>query len=412
MQDLNDKIIGGGAAGQLTAAEWNEVPTEIQNIIAAVGLTLSAGDLNQLGKGIAAYAGAGHFYTETGAANAYVAGVIGGKQGPPFLNVAADGLLVRFRAANANSGASTVNVSGLGAKTITREDGVALVTGDIVTGKDVILRYRQSTDTFLLLQAALPAEATAIAPRGYIDGVILSNDAGDVTNDISFAAGVCRDSTDSATIRRTTAIIKQADAVWAAGSAAGGRASGATARAAGVWYHCFLIRNPSSGAVDAGFDSSLTAANLLADATGFTQFRRVGSILTIAGPANKLFHQSDAEFLWLDPVEDFDGAGSGAGAAEVLESVPPGVRVWAIINAYMSANPGQWNLHAMDTNSTASSNDPPNLTLRCNGGDMATNGFGPLILRTDASQQIRQRGDGTPNRIATRGWIDARGRNA
>jgi hypothetical protein len=96
----------------------------------------------------------------------------------------------------------------------------------------------------------------------------------------------------------------------------------------------------------------------------------------------------------------------------VLESVPPGVRVWAIINAYMSANPGQWNLHAMDTNSTASSNDPPNLTLRCNGGDMATNGFGPLILRTDASQQIRQRGDGTPNRIVTRGWIDARGRNA
>lgn len=46
MQDLNDKVIGG----ELTAAEWNEVPSELQNVIEASGQTLSSGDLTQLRK--------------------------------------------------------------------------------------------------------------------------------------------------------------------------------------------------------------------------------------------------------------------------------------------------------------------------------------------------------------------------
>ena len=46
MQDLNDKITGN----ELTAAEWNEVPSEIQNAIEASGQALSSGDLTQLRK--------------------------------------------------------------------------------------------------------------------------------------------------------------------------------------------------------------------------------------------------------------------------------------------------------------------------------------------------------------------------
>ena len=48
MQDLNDKVTGG----TLTAAEWNEVPSELQNVIEGLGITLSGADLNQLGKAI------------------------------------------------------------------------------------------------------------------------------------------------------------------------------------------------------------------------------------------------------------------------------------------------------------------------------------------------------------------------
>jgi len=65
MQDLNDKLTGG----TLSAAEWNEVPTEIQNTIIAVGQSLTTSDLQQLNKAIASYAGAGDFYSDSGAAN-------------------------------------------------------------------------------------------------------------------------------------------------------------------------------------------------------------------------------------------------------------------------------------------------------------------------------------------------------
>ena len=409
MQDLNDKVTGGN----VTAAEWNQVPSELQNVIVALGLTLSSGDLNQLGKALVTMAGAASHYVDTGAADAYVVGAIGGKQAPPFLNAAADGLLVRFRPVNNNTGASTVNVNGLGAKTITREDGNALALGDLMTTRDALLRYQQSTDSFLLLDASLPQDrVNTVAFRGYVDGFILSNDPGDAANDIAVSPGIARDSTDAATMKRLTSITKRLDAAWAAGSGAGGFPTGLT-RTSGIWYHVYLIRNPASGAVDVGVDSSLTAVNLLADATGFIQFRRIGAIKTIAGPANKLFHQYGDEFLWLDSEEDFDGAGSTAGALEALDFVPTGVRVWAIINAYTAVGAGQLLLSSGDVNNATESNDPPNLTLRCNGGTMATNGVGPIRLRTNASAQIRHKQTNTSNwKLVVRGWIDPRGQDA
>ena len=78
------------------------------------------------------------------------------------------------------------------------------------------------------------------------------------------------------------AITKQIDVTpWVAGTNAGGFPSLLTLTA-DTWYHLFIIKNPSSGVVDAGFDSNLSATNLLNDATGFTRFRRVGSVKVTA----------------------------------------------------------------------------------------------------------------------------------
>jgi len=143
MQDLNDKV----TSGTLTAAEWNEVPSELQNIIEAWGQTLTTADLDQLGKGLAAYAAASQFYTGSGPADAYVATRITGIQAPPNYF---DGMVVRFRVTNANTGASTVNVDGLGVKNITREDGAVLAPNDLVTTRDTWLRFDLSNDRFNL----------------------------------------------------------------------------------------------------------------------------------------------------------------------------------------------------------------------------------------------------------------------
>jgi len=116
MQDLNDKITGD----TLTAAEFVQPMSELQNVIEATGQTLSSGDLNQLGKGIAEYAASGAFYTDSGAADAYVLTAVGGKQAPAAY---ADGQTFTFVTANPNTGASTANPAGLGVKNIKLADG-------------------------------------------------------------------------------------------------------------------------------------------------------------------------------------------------------------------------------------------------------------------------------------------------
>ena len=133
MQDLNDKVTGGS----LTAPEWNEVPSELQNVIEGTGIALSGADLNQLGKAIAGYVGSGNFYTDTGTANAYVLAATGLKQAPPAY---ATGQRIRYEPANANTGASTVNLAGLGVKDL-QVAGQALPAAYLAAGVEVEAVY-------------------------------------------------------------------------------------------------------------------------------------------------------------------------------------------------------------------------------------------------------------------------------
>lgn len=173
MQDLNGKITGN----TLTAAEWNEVPSELQNVIEAFGQILSTGDLNQLGKSIAAYAAAGDWYTGGGAADAYTATKLAGLQAPPDYFT---GMVVRFRATANNTGASTVNVNSLGVKNIKREDGSALNPDDISTDRDAWMRYN---GTDFLLQNSSSGDITPVAAisPGEAIGMLVYTDASTIT---------------------------------------------------------------------------------------------------------------------------------------------------------------------------------------------------------------------------------------
>ncbi len=127
MEDLNDKITGGS----LAAIEWNQVPSEIQNVIEGLGISLSSGDLNQLGKAISGYVANGQFYTDSGIADAYVLSVVGLKQSSTAY---ATGFKISFVAGNTNTGASTVNVATLGVKTLKTPEGNNIASGIIKSG--------------------------------------------------------------------------------------------------------------------------------------------------------------------------------------------------------------------------------------------------------------------------------------
>jgi len=272
MQDLNGKVTGGS----LTADEWNEVPSELQNPIVATGQSLSGGDLNQVGKAIAAYAAAGDFYTDNGSVNVITLLVVGTYQSPPAYR---DGMRFRFIAGNTNTGATTIQAPSLGVISLRDQFDVALVAGDIIAGNEYEATYRVSTGRATINKASA---LTNELPRNYIDGLILSNGT-DAVNDINIAAGTCKSSGNDTDFILATALGKRSDAVWAEGGTTGTPLGGFPSGLSGgvpvndTWYRIFAIWRPT-GQIDAGFDTSTNAANLLADATNYTKYRQIGWI--------------------------------------------------------------------------------------------------------------------------------------
>lgn len=190
MQDLNDKVSGG----TLSADEWNQVPSEIQNVIESLGIALSGADLHQLGKAIAGYVANGDFYTDSGASNAYVLSPIGSKKSPTSY---ADGMRIRFYAGNSNTGASTVNVGGLGLKDIKTEADASLPSNSIVSGSRYEAIYYATGGWFRLVEVT-----ASVAPEVHSLTASVAANALTINLQPQFIEFRSTDLTDGTPIRR------------------------------------------------------------------------------------------------------------------------------------------------------------------------------------------------------------------
>ena len=85
------------------------------------------------------------YAADTGSANAYAATL------SPTPSTYADGMGVVVKIANANTGASTINVNSLGAKTIKNPDGTDLTSGDLAAGGIYSFKYNATTGNFILV---------------------------------------------------------------------------------------------------------------------------------------------------------------------------------------------------------------------------------------------------------------------
>lgn len=90
------------------------------------------------------------YAADSGAANAYVITLT------PAPTAYATGQLFRFKTSNANTGVSTLNVNGLGAKTIKGKGGADLAAGEISAGQVVAVQY-DGTNFQLLSQSISPS---------------------------------------------------------------------------------------------------------------------------------------------------------------------------------------------------------------------------------------------------------------
>ena len=147
----------------------NNINRELRNGIEDTAQTISNTDYFQISKAMANNAAVADYYTDNGAVNAYILDTVGSFQG---LQSLIDGAKVRFRAGNANTTASTINVNGTGVKSITLADGTTALTGDEITiDKDTILRYDLANDKWLI-------EVTAVAVASGSEANLIINSQG------------------------------------------------------------------------------------------------------------------------------------------------------------------------------------------------------------------------------------------
>ncbi len=264
-------------------------------------------------------------------------------------------------------------------------------------------------------QQSIKAYADAIFPRSYLAGLTTSNDT-DTDHDINITAGECKDSANAVNIVLSSEITKQIDASWVAGDDAGGLSSSLwdlnSDAAIDTWYHVHVI--VVSGTVGIGFDTSVTAANLVTDHSA-TAYRRIGSALT-DGSANIIgFSQVGDEFLWDALVTDFNAANPGASAVTRTLTVPTGVKVLAkMIYSHSDASPSSSNsslVTSLDQDDTAPTGVIYHTRVSADSEVASTE----VLVRTNTSGQIRTRNEisesGIINNGITFGWTDRRGRD-
>lgn len=261
--------------------------------------------------------------------------------------------------------------------------------------------------------AALDAAAATLA--GHLYGMTLSNNSTDATNDIDFAAGQAIDSTNAQAIT-CSAMTKRLDAAWAAGTGNGGLDTGSIAN---TTYHCFAIKKDSDGSGDFLFSASATSPTM---PSGYTYFRRIGSIVRASG-AIRAFSQFGDRFLYDAPIGgDYNTANPGTSAVTITLSVPTGGLCEAIIDVTLldltpASNTVLWisPLSMTDVDPGAGSGTAQ-LGIQGAAGkaSIPERSTGQLSVATNASAQIRARLNASDADrilvIQTSGWIDRRGR--
>lgn len=299
------------------------------------------------------------------------------------------------------------------------ESKVATAESSITTLQTNVASLQSSVST---IQSEIAQIQDSVA--GYITGCIPSNGT-DATNDINFSAGFVFDGTRGYTVGAQT---KRADANWAAGTGNGGKASGASAWGAADW-HLFVLLNPTTGATDFGFDTSLTGANLITDATsaGFTVARRVSSLRTSAAAWPLVSARETAfgvvEYLLKTPVFQFSKAWGGAdnnAQTGTLSDVPGGIQVNAILGwQFYDATPSGGSailITSLDQTDTAPDGAVGSTVctfrLAQTDGTIDACASGVVVTRTSTSRTLRYRTAGSTADHSTGacliGWEDSR----
>lgn len=319
-----------------SAYEHDNHATEIQNVVTETGASLYVGappdtNTHQLGQAITDHSIRVQYFTDSGVSGTQYTLTMAFTtvQNPTAVAV---GMMIAFVPNYTNTTNNpSVNVAGLGNKSFRRASGGRIRAGDIQAGH--LCQAVYGGTYFWLLNHRVEEE-----PRGYIDGLLHANESVAPLTTVEIEWGGCRDSSNSVWMYDYAAPNKKKliDTVWAYGNTGGYPSTlnvggaGAGVVAADTWYRFFLLWRDDDGIrADAGWDTSATAANLLADATDYTHYRQFAWHLT-DGSADIIPYIQDTEradvVIWDVPHPDLTNhVIPGTGSREAITvGAPPG----------------------------------------------------------------------------------------
>lgn len=340
--------------------------------------------------------------------------------------------------ANANTGAVTLNVNGLGAGSVTWPDGTALAAGELPANCMFTVATQAATPVFHLTSVSLApskyiaktyvdakgdlitasaADTPALLSAGSngsvlmarsadskglayvaalnkaIYGLTYANSAGDATNDIDIAAGGCMDATGAYWIT-LSAITKQLDAAWAVGTNAGGLDTGTIAN---TDYYIWAIARSDTGVTDALFSTSATAPTM---PTNYDYKRLIGWFKRSGGTivAFKTYEMAGGglSFEWAVPRLDINLATTLTTSRRTdALSVPLNFSVVAHIN--FNINHGVTPFYAWIYNPDQTDSAPSNTAAPLSNVNYPVSGenIGSLRVRTSATGTIAARASAT-----------------
>lgn len=249
------------------------------------------------------------------------------------------------------------------------------------------------------------AYGTPVVPA-HLNGLVISNNVSDATNDIDIAVGTATDSTNVYSMTLGSALTKRLDATWTVGTNQGCFDTGAIAN---TTYHIWLIARSDTGVKDVLCSASASSPTM---PTSYDYKRRIGSILRESA-AIVPFIQNGNIFIRSTQSLDVNASSSGTSAVTRTLKVPIGIVVNAIvgINHLASASGISDGLYISSLTQTDNAATGASLT-----SFVDTNGRAQWMqfrVDTNTSAQIRSRESlGSSNitlAIYTQGWVDTRG---
>lgn len=315
---------------------------------------------------------------------------------------------------------TSIGTKGVGTWALLQFDGVLLFShnaniiqpggaGITTAAGDMALIHEFATGQWrVALYSRVSGEpAVAPLPAEHINGLKLSNNSGDATNDIDIAVGKARDTADTANLVVASAIGKQIDASWAAGGTPGtttGGLSSSLTLTNDTWYH--VILGKVSGTVEVGFDTSATGANLVND-HAFTNVRRISSVRRDTA-TNRLFTQYLDKFYWTDVPVSLSDTTPATTDTLVAMDVPPLKVVWMGTGFLQNNASATIEIRSPDEDDAAAAREDLEVVVTVSEASSSY-----LERLTDSSGQISYRGNDatvTAFKLYTIGWVDPRGR--